>query len=1231
MKNSLLIKVFITLLCGTYPLSTLARSLENETAIKVLLEKANYWHSKSNYDLAYDALSKVFAIEQYNIEALYLMSYYKIQQGKKQEAALWVNKLKKYAPDDQRLSQLAQFSPRENRSDEILKKAREFATQGQIEQAIQAYDKLFTHNPPSGDLAIEYYETLAGSKKHLEKAIAELRKIAQQTPSDEKVQRILATVLTYQEKTRREGIQKLIQIENKDKAVVNSLKQALLWLQPDEKDLPAYQHFMNLSPNDSLVMEHYNNRIGNSDIRAGFTLLNRGSLEQAKQKFTQALTNDPKNIDATAGLGYVALRQKNYQEAEKLLSEAANNTTDHKRAQWLKDIKNINYYSQLDRVKQLARNQQFDHAISLLKSTSVSDPQQQLALNLLLAQTYRDKKDYASAESLYRTLHQNYPNNKTVKEQLVWLFNEQKKYQELELLLQTFSPTERYDYQQKINFSEQYRKNAEKALNNGLVNEAENILTQAINKDPQNAWLHLDYARLLLKKGDHHKANAVMNNLVATYPSPATWHSAIILASEQNHWKDVLNLIHKIPSGSQTAEITELKHRAKFNQQIDIAQHYIDSGNHNAALNTLKINIKSLPQNPADIGRLAQLYIDAGDSQMALNVIHQNLSVEPQGSLKDYTQQILILRRLGYFAEAESLMNSPALLATTSEKELNHIRAGYLSEQADLFREKGHLNEAWEILAPEIKNDPNNSQLLLAVARVYQSNDQPEQASDVYQYLLAISPKNQDALIGLVDLAINNDDSVAARKYFAEIKATNKTDYLILSARLAELEGHNTQALKLLKTAQWGLIQPQEQPTYLPVNHPLAGQILMHTQHNPRQKAQLDHIEMMLTDLQQKTSVALNNTIQVNSHSGESGLSKFTEIKETLTLSLPLLDNIKLALSVSPSVISSGKTPAENASLVGSGALTRANRRSLVESASRANVHADEINSRSIQGLESNILLKGDNFQLDFGHTNSDGLIVSLVGGAEWSINTSPHSQLTLAAERRAVTDSQLSYSGLKDSVTGRTWGAVTRNTLSAQYAWDNSHYDTYAKVAANKYIGTHVPNNQSVDLNAGSYIYGINENNKTLKLGANIHYMGFDKNLNYYTLGHAGYFSPQKYIAVSLPISYEQKLDNLSVKLNSTVGYQSYTTESADYYPTDRQLQDELNSYTDNDEYIDTHYKKSSKNGISYSFGVETNYKISPSSFIGANVSYNTFGNYDETKANIYFKYLFDKDILGK
>lgn len=106
---------------------------------------------------------------------------------------------------------------------------------------------------------------------------------------------------------------------------------------------------------------------------------------------------------------------------------------------------------------------------------------------------------------------------------------------------------------------------------------------------------------------------------------------------------------------------------------------------------------------------------------------------------------------------------------------------------------------------------------------------------------------------------------------------------------------------------------------------------------------------------------------------------------------------------------------------MGSGALTRANRRSLVESDLRNDLHADEINERAIQGLESSMMLKGDNFQFDFGHTNSDGVIVSLVGGAEWMLETSPNSRLTFGAERRAVTDSLLSYSGLIDSTTGES------------------------------------------------------------------------------------------------------------------------------------------------------------------------------------------------------------------
>lgn len=1231
MKNSKAGKMLIMLLCGIPVFTVSAASLENEAAIKVLLEKADYWHGKSNYELAYDALNKIFAIDPNHVEALYLMSRYKIQQGNKQDATPWIEQFKKYAPNDQRISQLIQLDPQKNASDTLLKKARSLAKNDQIDQAIQTYNNLFLNNPPSGDLAIEYYETLAGSKEYLDKAITELRKRAQQAPSDSKIQRVLATVLTYQEKTRREGIQKLSQLDNKNAAVINAIQQALLWLQANEKDLPLYQNFINLSPNDNSVMDHYNRSVGGNEILAAFTLLNKGSIDQAKQKFTTVLENNPKNSDAMAGLGYVALHKKDYQQAEMRLREAADSTTEHKREQWLKDIENIGYYSSLDTIKQLTRNKQYDQAFAFIDRAPANSLQQQLTLDLLRGQIYRDQKNYASAESLYQKLNQKYPNNRLVKEQQVWLFADQKKYTELNQLLATLPVSERHYYQQRIDMSEQYRKEAQQALDNGLDGEAEAILKQAINKNPKDAWLNLDYARLLNKKGEKNKASAVMNNLVAHSPSTATWHSALIFASELNNWRDVLTLSNNIPIEAQSAEIIELKQRAKFNQQIDIAKHYIENGNNNAALNTLRINIKTPPNNPSDVGRLAQLYMDAGDNQMALQVIRQNQLSEPQGSLNEYGQQILILRRLGYVSEAESLMNSPALLATANEKEINNIRASYLSEQADLYREKGHLDAAWQILAPEIKANPNNSVLLLATARIYQANGQANQAGDIYRYVLSISPQNQEALMGLADIALTDKDLSTVKKYFNEIPATNKTDYIMLSARVARLEGNNTQAIKLLKTAQWGLIQPNNDANYLPINHPLAGELFENTHQSAQQEQQLSYIEKMLTDLQQKTAITLNNAIEFNSHSGESGLSKFTEFKDTLSLSIPVSDDMKVALNISPSVISSGKTPAENASLVGSGALTRANRRSLVDSSLRENIHADAIDNNTRQGLESSILLKDDNFQLDFGHTNSDALIVSLVGGAEWTVDATPNSQLTFVAERRAVKDSLLSYGGLKDNATGKEWGAITRNTVSAQYAWDNSHYGAYTKIAGNKYIGTNVQTNQSIDFNTGTYIYGINKNNKKLTFGANVHYMAFDKNLNYYTLGHAGYFSPQKYIAFSLPVSYQQDINNLSVKLSSSIGYQSYTTESTDYYPNNRQYQETLENYIINDEYIDARYKSDSKNGISYAIGVDTKYKISPSALIGANVSYNTFGNYDETKANIYFKYLFDNDILGK
>ncbi len=55
------------------------------------------------------------------------------------------------------------------------------------------------------------------------------------------------------------------------------------------------------------------------------------------------------------------------------------------------------------------------------------------------------------------------------------------------------------------------------------------------------------------------------------------------------------------------------------------------------------------------------------------------------------------------------------------------------------------------------------------------------------------------------------------------------------------------------------------------------------------------------------------------------------------------------------------------------------------------------------------------------------------------------------------------------------------------------------------------------------------------------------------------GYFSPQNYVSVSLPVSLTEKYDNWTMKLGGSVGYQSYSQDKSAYFPTNSEWQQTL------------------------------------------------------------------------
>jgi outer membrane autotransporter protein len=55
-----------------------------------------------------------------------------------------------------------------------------------------------------------------------------------------------------------------------------------------------------------------------------------------------------------------------------------------------------------------------------------------------------------------------------------------------------------------------------------------------------------------------------------------------------------------------------------------------------------------------------------------------------------------------------------------------------------------------------------------------------------------------------------------------------------------------------------------------------------------------------------------------------------------------------------------------------------------------------------------------------------------------------------------------------------------------------------------------------------------------------------------------------------------------------------------------------------------DSYYKGTSKNGIGYNLHAGADYKINKDVTVGGQLGYDTFGDYNESTANLYFRYLF-------
>jgi hypothetical protein len=157
-----------------------------------------------------------------------------------------------------------------------------------------------------------------------------------------------------------------------------------------------------------------------------------------------------------------------------------------------------------------------------------------------------------------------------------------------------------------------------------------------------------------------------------------------------------------------------------------------------------------------------------------------------------------------------------------------------------------------------------------------------------------------------------------------------------------------------------------------------------------------------------------------------------------------------------------------------------------------------------------------------------------------------------------------------------------------------------------------------------------IKTKDETLTLGVNAASMFYNKNLSNYTYGQGGYFSPQQYYALTLPLNWSQRKGDFSYKLSGSVGLQTFSQNASDYFPNNGDLQAAANAVmaralaTGGGGSGVASFPATNSTGMVYNLTAAGEYQLNRYAFLGGLVQLDNASNYQQWGAGLYLRLSF-------
>jgi tetratricopeptide (TPR) repeat protein len=1222
----------LTLLAGLA--ATPAAAQEANGAVGVLVRQAERWLAQDRPDLAAAPIERALAADPNNPAALAAAARLELARGNRDAANALAARLQAAGATAQ--AQGVQEAVRASTLDRTaLEEARRLAREGRAGAAVQRYRALFGNQPPPEQYALEYAQALAGAPETRAEGLQSLGRLAARADAGNRTRLAYAQALTFDPASRAEGIQRLQQLSTAPDVGAEARRAwsaAIGFAGNDPAAAPQAEAFLQSFPDDADMrrrVEALRSTARSAPAAAAppdpaaearaaaFQRLEAGEVTDSARRFEDILRTNPNDADALGGLGVIRLRQGDNAGARRLLERAIAADPNGGR-NWQRALDGASYGDELAAARAALRRGDVDGAETVARRAALREVEDRTDAEQILGEIALRRGDATTAEARFRAVLARRPGFPPAQGGLATALRQQNRAPEPRLAApaEPRAPAFEASSPPPSGPAASFRAEAARAADPGA---AVALLRNAVAAAPEDPWTRLDLARALRRQGRGAEGRALVEELAFRAGTPDATFAAALLAEEDGRVADADALLARIPPARRSADMGRLAARIRGQREVVAA-----AALYAASPIDGRSQLLALAARPDPTGSLAgsviRAFSDAGDRAGA-GEAGRVAAIANRSGVPARVAIAGALLSAGLEAEANALAAEIEAGNPSAEvrRDLAALRSGAAIRAADRLNEQGDQAAAYERLRPALASGPANNDAQLALARLYSGARQPAEALRVAEAVLARDPRNLDARRTAIEAAIALGDHRRAQRLLAEGQSAMPSDarVLLLEARVARDAGDNARARAALEAAS------RQRAAELGSGArgvALAGTATGAGATNPFGRAPVGtsaatptdrlarEIEAELSALRDEVGPSLAGIVGGRMRSGDTGLDKLAEVSARLeaVAQAPIVGG-RIAAYAEPVAIDSGGLASSNQARQRYGTLALGGPPGAPNS--------------SATGVGVGVSYqRGAWLRADVGTTPIGFNQTNLVGGIEVAPQvTDGGVRVRVGAERRPMTDSLLSWAGATDPRSGVGWGPVMRNGVRGQIEVPLGTGYGYVGGGYSMLEGTRVASNTRIEGGAGVSVPVWRGEGSELRTGVDLVYLAYEQNLRYFTLGHGGYFSPQQYTALNIPVDYRARAGDLSYRLGATVGYAAWREDAAPLYPNDPDLQGRVEALagatagTANE--VRSGYRSQSQAGFVGGVRADLDYPINDSLSIGAAVRYDKASDFDETR----------------